>query len=114
LYECTKIDEQHIDAWAQLGIALSKQGRHAQAQKALLRALKHRRKDANLLFEYAKSLKEEGKLNRAENVLRMTVGTDPKSVKAWSLLGDVLISMRKVEEGRRAKGHARHLRSKSR
>ncbi|MHA1909597.1 MAG: tetratricopeptide repeat protein [Candidatus Thorarchaeota archaeon] len=114
LYECVKIDENHIDGWAQLGVALAKQGRHVQAQKAMLRALKHRRKDPDLLFEYAKSLKGEGKLARAENVLRMTVGVEPKSIKAWNLLGDVLMSLGKVEEARRAKGHARNLRSKSR
>ena len=79
LYECIKIDENHIDACVNLCVALSKQGRHVQAQKAMRRALKHRRKDPDILFEYAKSLKAEGKLARSENVLRMTVGVNPKS-----------------------------------
>ncbi|MCK5150895.1 MAG: tetratricopeptide repeat protein [Candidatus Thorarchaeota archaeon] len=114
LYECIKIDENHIDAWVNLGAALAKQGRHVQAQKAMRRALKHRRKDPDLLFEYAKSLKAEGKLARSENVLRMTVGVDPKSIKAWNLLGDVLMTLGKVSEARRVKGHARSIRSQSR
>ncbi|MFW9849338.1 MAG: tetratricopeptide repeat protein [Candidatus Thorarchaeota archaeon] len=111
LYESVKIDDTFIDAWKALGISLAQQGRHVQAQKALLRALKNRRNDPDLLYEYAKSLKEEGKLARAENVLRMTVGVDPKSIEAWNLLGDVLMKLGKTDEARRVKGHARMLRS---
>ncbi len=111
LYESVKIDDTFIDAWKALGISLAQQGRHVQAQKALLRALKHRRNDPELLYEYAKSLKEEGKLARAENVLRMAVGVDPKSIEAWNLLGDILMKLGKTDEARRVKGHARMLRS---
>ena len=107
LHKSVKINDDHIDAWAQLGISLAKQNRHVQAQKAFLRALKHKRKDPDLLYEYALSLRDEGKISRAENVLRMAISYRKNFAKAWNELGDLLMSLGKLDEGGRAKRKAR-------
>jgi len=107
LHESVKINDDHFDAWVQLGISLAKQSRHVQAQKAFLHALKHKRKDPDLLYQYALSLREEGKLTRAENVLRMAIGYRKDFAEAWNELGEILMSLGKLEEGGRAKRKAR-------
>ncbi len=109
LYEAVKIDDDYIDAWKKLGISLAKQDRHGQAQKAFLRALKDNRKDPDLLYQYALSLRGEGELSRAENVLRMAISYRKDFAEAWRDLGDILIALGKSEEGTRAKRKARAL-----
>ncbi|MFW9978961.1 MAG: tetratricopeptide repeat protein [Candidatus Thorarchaeota archaeon] len=112
-YKCVALNERFIDAWAELGIALSKQGRHAQAQKAFLRALKERRSNPRLLSFYGLSLLEEGKLDRAENVLRMAIGANPDFAPAWEQLSRVLTLEGKHELANQAKLKARTIASRT-
>ncbi len=111
-YKCVVLNERFIDAWAELGISLSKQGRHEQARKALLKALKERKNNPRLLTFYGVSLIEQGQLARAENVFRMAIGTDSEYAPAWEQLSRVLELQGKREPANQAHNKARTIASR--
>ena len=80
----------HVDAWANLCIALQALGRAEEAAAAGRRALALRPEMAELYVNLAAALKSLGKLGEARDALQRAIALQPESALAYLNLGNVL------------------------
>jgi len=96
----------HVDAWANLSIALQALGRAEEAAAAGRRALALRPDMAELYVNLAAALKSLGKLGEALDALERAIALQPGSAVAYLNLGNVLRAAGAAEAALDAYEHA--------
>ena len=96
----------HVDAWANLCIALQALGRAEEAAAAGRRALALRPEMAELYVNLAAALKSLGKLGEARDALQRAIALQPESALAYLNLGNVLRAAGAADAALEAYEHA--------
>lgn len=98
--QCLEIAPNHAEAHFQIGLIAHERGENAEASEHFRRATEIDASLSNYPVHWAKSLTNEGKLEKAAEVLRADIARHPGSVASMTILGDTLLQLNQHEQAK--------------
>jgi predicted O-linked N-acetylglucosamine transferase (SPINDLY family) len=92
------LEPDNLDALALLSQVLDAQGDHEGAARSLEALLRQRPQWAEALYNYGTALNKLMRAREAEDAFRRAVQAEPRFVRAWRMLGGVLLGQGRVDE----------------
>ena len=92
------LEPDNLDAHAELSQVLDAQGDHEGAARSLEALLRQRPQWAEALYNYGAALNKLMRPVEAEDAFRRAVRAEPGFVRAWRMLGGVLLGQGRIDE----------------
>jgi predicted O-linked N-acetylglucosamine transferase (SPINDLY family) len=92
------LEPDNLDALALLSQVLDAQGDHEGAARALEAILRQRPQWAEALYNYGAALNKLMRAREAEDAFRRALEAQPGFVRAWRMLGGVLLAQGRIDE----------------
>lgn len=92
------LEPDNLDALALLSQVLDAQGEHEGAARTLEAILRQRPQWAEALYNYGAALNKLMRPREAEDAFRRALQAEPRFVRAWRMLGGVLLGQGRIDE----------------